>query len=147
MRFAAAGRRERQLPLDMTPMIDIVFQLLIFFLTTTQLARTAREVLALPAESGSEEARSGSGAITVNLLADGSVLLGDRAMPLADLSAALAARRLDRPGDFDEAVLIRADREAPAAALNTVVRSLRSAGAAGLRLAVDPAGAVREGAP
>jgi len=140
MRFAAAGRRERLLPLDMTPMIDIVFQLLIFFLTTTQLVRTAREVLSLPAEAGSEEARSGSGAVTVNLLADGSVLLGDRPMPLEHLSAALAARRIDRPADFDEAALIRADREAPAAALNAVVRSLRGAGAVGLRLAVDPAG-------
>lgn len=147
MRFAAAGRRERMLPLDMTPMIDIVFQLLIFFLTTTQLVRTAREVLSLPSESGSEEARSGSGAVTVNLLADGSVLLGDRPMPLEDLSAALAARRLDRPADFEEAALVRADRDAPAAALNTVVRSLRGAGAVGLRLAVDPAGSAGAGAP
>jgi len=147
MRFAAGGRRERLLPLDMTPTIDIVFQLLIFFLTTTQLVRTAREVLSLPAESGSEEARTGSGAVTVNLLADGSVMLGDRPMALEDLSAALAARRLDRPEDFEEAALIRADRTAPAEALNQVVRSLRGAGAVGLRLAVDPAGGRREASP
>ena len=44
--------RERQLPVDMTPMIDIVFQLLIFFLVTAQLSQHSRADLELPQEAG-----------------------------------------------------------------------------------------------
>jgi biopolymer transport protein ExbD len=136
VKFAAAGRRERLLPLDMTPMIDIVFQLLIFFLTTTQLARTVQEILRLPGESGSPEARVGSGAVTVNLLENGVILLGD-----VELSAGSAAARLRAAaaGAGGEPALVRADRDAPAATLNLVVRSLREGGASRIRLAVDPA--------
>lgn len=137
MRFAASGRRERLLPLDMTPMIDIVFQLLIFFLTTTQLARTAQEFLSLPAEAGSSEARVGSGAITVNLLASGAVLLGEIEIPADRVAARLRAAAASAGG---EPALVRADRAAPAASLNLVVRSLRDGGATRIRLAVDPAG-------
>lgn len=137
MKFAAAGRRERLLPLDMTPMIDIVFQLLIFFLTTTQLARTAQEFLSLPGEPGSPEARVGSGAVTVSLLANGAILLGDTEIP-ANLAA--ARLRAAAAGANGEPALVRADREAPASTLNLVVRSLREGGATKIRLAVDPAG-------
>lgn len=137
MKFAAVGRRERLLPLDMTPMIDIVFQLLIFFLTTTQLARTAQELLSLPPESGSETARIGSGALTVNLLADGSVRLGEATLESADLAARLRAAATAAAG---EPALIRADRAAPAATLNEVVRALREGGATRIRMAVDPGG-------
>jgi biopolymer transport protein ExbD len=135
VRFAAAGRRERLLPLDMTPMIDIVFQLLIFFLTTTQLARTAQEFLSLPGEAGSPDARVGSGAVTVNLLANGAILLGD-----VELPAGLAAARIRAAaaGAGGEPALVRADRDAAASSLNLVVRSLREGGATRIRLAVDP---------
>ena len=136
MKFAAAGRRERLLPLDMTPMIDIVFQLLIFFLTTTQLVRTAQEFLSLPAESGSPEARVGSGAITVSLLASGAILLGEVEIPADRVASRLRAAAAGAGG---EPALVRADRDAPSASLNLVVRSLREGGASNIRLAVDPA--------
>ena len=42
MNFRSRDKQERLLPVDMTPMIDIVFQLLIFFLTTAQLAQFSR---------------------------------------------------------------------------------------------------------
>ncbi|MGA1517068.1 MAG: ExbD/TolR family protein [Phycisphaerales bacterium] len=136
MKFAAAGRRERLLPLDMTPMIDIVFQLLIFFLTTTQLARTAQEFLSLPGESGAADARVGSGAVTVNLLASGAILLGDAELPPDRAAARLRAAAAGASG---APALVRADRDAPASRLNLVVRSLREGGATKIRLAVDPA--------
>ena len=51
MRFDARRRKSRLLPVDMTPMIDIVFQLLIFFLTTAQLAQFSRAEMDLPEEA------------------------------------------------------------------------------------------------
>lgn len=131
MKFAAAGRRERTLALDMTPMIDIVFQLLIFFLTTTQLARTAEELLELPREEGSNEEVRAASAFTVNLLADGTIQVADREVSLEEL------RRLaTRSGG--EAPVVRADRAAGVESLNALVRALRDAGGTSVRLAVDP---------
>lgn len=134
MRFAR--RMAAEGGVDMTPMIDIVFQLLIFFLTTTQLARTAQEFLSLPAESGSPEARVGSGAITVSLLASGAILLGEVEIPADRVASRLRAAAAGAGG---EPALVRADRDAPSASLNLVVRSLREGGASKIRLAVDPA--------
>ena len=54
MRFDARRRKSRLLPVDMTPMIDIVFQLLIFFLTTAQLAQFSRAEMDLPEEAGEQ---------------------------------------------------------------------------------------------
>ena len=54
MNFSSRNKPERLLPVDMTPMIDIVFQLLIFFLTTAQLAQFSRAEMDLPQEAGEE---------------------------------------------------------------------------------------------
>ena len=59
MNFRSRDKQERLLPVDMTPMIDIVFQLLIFFLTTAQLAQFSRAAMDLPQEAGEETEAAG----------------------------------------------------------------------------------------
>lgn len=136
MRFAAAMRRERLLPVDMTPMIDIVFQLLIFFLATTELARSTRVLVELPKESG-RDAIAGDDGIEVVLAANGAILLAGGPIPAEGLVAglqALAAERKEGP------VVIRADRRAAAEDLNRLVAAVREAGGGSVRLAVSPPG-------
>ncbi|MFM9067032.1 MAG: ExbD/TolR family protein, partial [Planctomycetota bacterium] len=64
--------------INMTPLIDIVFQLLIFFLVSSHLARQETQLpLPLPTSQLGieEEAAEGVSRITVNLLMDGTVRL------------------------------------------------------------------------
>ena len=122
MRFDARRRKSRLLPVDMTPMIDIVFQLLIFFLTTAQLAQFSRAEMDLPEEAGEQVETAEEAGIIVNVLAE-ELVIDHRGDDLARL----------RP-------LVRADRNAPAARLNRVLEMLQAAGVPAVRIATAPGG-------
>jgi len=69
---------------NMTPMIDVVFLLIIFFLVSSQLARQEVAIdLKLPeAASGQRPVDQSVAPVTVNVLPDGSVLLsGAKVLP------------------------------------------------------------------
>ena len=95
---------------NMTPMIDVVFQLIIFFLLSSHLAKQEKEVpLPLPAAaSGKAEAADDRPRLTVNVLADGTLLVANRAVTPEDLTPLLAERR-SAHGEALE-VRIRGDR-------------------------------------
>lgn len=141
MNFRDAGRRPRTLEMDMTPLIDIVFQLLIFFLTTTQLASQARMELELPRERGLQSGRGEEPALIVNLRHDGAILVLDEEVSLEQV-AELAARARESGSALDRAAprrpVIRADRGAPAASLNALLVAMRDAGVEGVTFAVSP---------
>ena len=139
MKIHAPSRKERNLLLDMTPMIDIVFLLLIFFLTTMQLARESRAEVELPVEMGEKDAAVQPAGLILNVLADGSIVEGERVISIAELDLiAMAAGGANEAGGTLNRPLIRADRNAPAGRLNQVMNSLRRAGLAGVRLATTP---------
>jgi biopolymer transport protein ExbD len=79
---------------NMTPMIDVVFQLTIFFLLSSHLSKQEKE-LALPlpaAASAARQAADDRPRLTVNVLADGRVVVSNRVTTLADLAGLLAER-------------------------------------------------------
>lgn len=141
MRFSRPGSAARTLAIDMTPMIDIVFQLLIFFLVTSHMVEVARTEVELPREKGEEGRSEELSGLVVNVLADGRLLVGDEERSLDGL-AELARRLGDASGDdaASRRPLVRADRNAPAETLNAVMATLEKAGARSIRLATSPAG-------
>jgi biopolymer transport protein ExbD len=139
MKIHAPSRKERNLLLDMTPMIDIVFLLLIFFLTTMQLARESRAEVELPVEMGEKDPAVQPAGLILNVLADGSIVEGERVISIPELDLiAMAASGSGKSGGTLNRPLIRADRNAPAGRLNQVMNSLRRAGLSGVRLATSP---------
>jgi biopolymer transport protein ExbD len=99
---------------DMTPMIDIVFQLIIFFLLTGHLVKQETQMqLALPeAASGEEqELDDDTPRLTVNVQPDGQVSLGSGVVTNNELIGRLAEKRA-AVGDSLE-VRIRSDRSVP----------------------------------
>ena len=63
-----------ELTLNLAPMIDVVFLLLIFFMVATTFAKQEKELsLDLPAAEGGEVAAKALDEIVVNILADGTV--------------------------------------------------------------------------
>jgi biopolymer transport protein ExbD len=113
---------------NMTPMIDIVFQLIIFFLLSSHLARQETQ-LALPlptAESGEESSGSEQPRVVVNVLADGSLFASGRRVTPGELAAILAERRAEHGSELE--VRIRGDRSVPYARVESVMRACTQAG-------------------
>ena len=96
----------------MTPMIDVVFLLIIFFLVSSHLARRENQMpLSLPnAASGEDETDVSKPRITLNVLPSGELLLAGSPVGKRDLAASLGAA-VQREGK-DVELRIRADREA-----------------------------------
>lgn len=148
MNFTGHRRRERILGVDLTPMIDIVFQLLIFFLTTAQMAEMTRADVDLPREPGEEHRTDDAAGLIVNILEDGSIVVGQQPVTLDQLED-LARDALRRSQDARLAgaagaqprPLVRADRHGSAALLNEVLRRLEKAGFASVRVGTSPPGA------
>jgi len=94
--------------IELTPIIDIVFLLLIFFLVATTFQQSEREIqIALPeAESGGPISVS-LRELVVNIQADGAVVVGGRTVSLDDLRTIVGDAIEANP---EQKVTVRADK-------------------------------------
>jgi len=97
--------------LSMTPLIDVVFLLLIFFLVATRFAEEERSMeMTLPTASESKPITMKPRDIELNIDADGNYYLGGgKAMSLGEVEVALGQSAANNP--LTQAVVIRADRK------------------------------------
>ncbi len=126
-------RRRRRPELDITPLIDVLFMLIIFFVLTANFLQGRIEV-DLPV--GEAVAKTEENALLLTVRKDGSVLWGDRETrteELAPLAAEAAAARRD--------ILLAGDREAPYGAVAEVLDVLRREGIVSTGLALQGDGA------
>lgn len=137
MAFKNARSSNRSVVVDMTPMIDIVFQLLIFFLVTAQMAQQTRAQLDLPKEQGEEEKQKEIAGLTVNVLADGSIVVNDQTVSLEALDRMIDEAIAVAGGPDKLKPLIRADRKADSTRLNEVFNRLSGRGLSAIRLATE----------
>ncbi|MCI0492042.1 MAG: biopolymer transporter ExbD [Planctomycetes bacterium] len=124
------------LGLNMTPMIDVVFQLIIFFLLSNHLAQQESHlVLDLPAALSGREAEINSAPrVTISVLADGQILLGTRPTPVEELASRLEFERKRAGKDLE--VRIRADRSVPYQAVEPILLACADAGVWNVTFAV-----------
>ena len=114
--------------MNMTPLIDVVFLLIIFFLVSSHLARQETQLeLNLPAAaSGREATAEGRPRVSVNVLADGRIMLGSAESRPAEITERLRFER-QRSGD-DLEVRIRSDRTVPYGIVEPVLLACADAG-------------------
>jgi biopolymer transport protein ExbD len=124
---------ERSAGPDLTPMIDMIFQLLIFFLLTSFLLVPAINV-ALP-RSRSPEATPPA-AMTLTVRRDGSLLLAGQAVSVDDLSALISTALA---GQSEAAIILQADRGVSFGRVVEVMEAVRSGGARDISFLVEPA--------
>jgi biopolymer transport protein ExbD len=131
-----AGRRI--LPVELTPMIDVIFLLIIFFMATAQFARLTRAELDLPQERGEQKAPEEAG-LVINILRGGEIIVHEREVGLDEFAAMIEQEVHTLPGRNPQRlkVLLRADREADTASLNRVVARLQGTGVAAARIASE----------
>ena len=139
MKFVTARERNRSLHIEITPMIDVVFLLIIFFMTTAQFARMTRAELALPIEPGEQERAPEEAGLVINLTRAGEIIVSDQTLDLAELEQLVRQEiqlHSDRPARQLK-LLIRADKNANSARLNEVVRLLQGMDIGHARLATE----------
>lgn len=139
MKLRPPGRSSNLLDVDITGMIDVVFLLIIFFMTTAQFARMTRAEIDLPKEAGEQLESRMSAGIIVNVADDGSIIVERQVIGL-DRLVRMVAAEVARSGDDPAGVelTVRADRALSAAVLNDIARALAGAGLRGVRLATEP---------
>lgn len=112
--------------LELAPMIDVVFQLLIFFIVTWQFARFERDMdISVPAAEEAENTDRQQGEIIVNVRADGGIILNGRDVTREELLAKLKAISDAYP---DQAVILRGASEADFQAIINVLDEIKKAG-------------------
>jgi biopolymer transport protein ExbD len=116
--------------MSLTPLIDVVFLLLIFFLVATRFAEEDRQLdVQLPTASESRPMVLKPKDIELSIDKEGRYSLGSGGpMELEDLEAALSRAAVNNP--LTQTVVIRADRDC---SWNDVAQALNTCYRAGLR--------------
>lgn len=129
-------RKSLLTPVDLTPMIDVVFQLILFFLVSTTFAVLPAISVKLPdSETAvSEEVSS----ITVTVTAGEKIYFNDREVSLKTLDKALSKYDTDGKNKEEIPVNIEADEKVPNGVIVKIFDVLRKNGfiAVNLRTAV-----------
>jgi biopolymer transport protein ExbD len=122
--------------MDMTPMIDIVFLLLIFFMTVSQVSEINKVQLSLPKLEGSDEQKPA--VITLNIDASGQMILSGRNVSLGEVISAVADE-LRRLGDDPSRLtfVLRTDERSESRPVNQVISALGRMQVSKVRLAVQ----------
>ncbi|MHC4128095.1 MAG: ExbD/TolR family protein [Planctomycetota bacterium] len=139
MKFGWARQRRRSVTVDITPMIDVVFLLIIFFMTTAQYALLTKAELDLPQEKGEQREEAEEAGLVINITREGQLIVSGRNVDLRELEE-IVWMEIERDPERSAQqlkLLIRADRDASAARLNRVVEVLRPLGVGAARLATE----------
>ena len=139
MTFGRHKHPQRFPTVELTPMIDVVFLLIIFFMTTAQFARLTRADVELPLEKGEQQRVPDEAGVIINITRGGEIVISGETVGLEDLDRIVADEILRLPDQDPKRVklLIRADREATARRLNEVVTQLQRNGVGAARLATE----------
>ncbi len=122
--------------LNMTPMIDVVFLLLIFFMTVSQISQTHHQPVELPKLAGATDQEAS--VMTINVLQDGRIVLGDQLATTSDVLAAVSRELADLDDDPSRlTVVLRADERGTSRTVNDLVRALGQMQITRVRIAVQ----------
>jgi biopolymer transport protein ExbD len=130
MRFSQSKARKPRI--DISPLIDVVFQLLLFYAVTTQFVTPERLKLQLPEARTAEAAKTArEKEAEILVTAAGTILVGEVAVPEDRLEREI--RKL-LAGNPERGLTIRGDKGAPYGTVMRVLDAARLAGAKNINL-------------
>ncbi|TVR66842.1 MAG: biopolymer transporter ExbD [Spirochaetaceae bacterium] len=128
-------RLQPKVTVDLVPMIDVVFQLVIFFmLSSTLITRTGLD-LDLPDARSSRETVTSS--VVLSVVSREEIYLGDQRYTLAELETVLSDNREEYQ---DRSISIEADSSLPYGTMIAVLDVLRLNGFRGANLVAEQVG-------
>jgi biopolymer transport protein ExbD len=135
VRFIRENSEERVGLPDITSMIDVVFLLIIFFLTTSSLIQMTRVPLDLPEEEGESVEASETPGLVINIEADGRIVVDNAEVDL-DRLLRMVGTEIEKAGSNESIdVLLRADQGAALVHVNAIAEGMIGLGVRSWRLA------------
>ena len=127
-------RKENPPPqLMLSPMIDMIFLLLVFFIVSTMYMSELRSIpIRLPSAKNSETLKKSN--FTVSIKKDASLYLEETPIELEQL---IHTVKIENEKNPEFSIMIRAEEEVGYKAVITVIDELRGAGVSRLGLATD----------
>lgn len=120
------NKRKEELQLNLTPLIDVVFLLLIFFMVSTSFKKENKLSINLP-EANGEVMESNIESIDINVNSEGMIFVNGQGLANQQLDTIGAAIGL-ASSDTSLPVIISADKKAP---YESVVKVMEASGSIG----------------
>ncbi len=121
-------RRDERVDVNLTPLIDVVFLLLIFFMVSTTFDRHAKLKVELPEASASKEQQVEQ-PVVLSIDAKGNYFINDRQVVNTTLETLKSALQKTIADKKDVSLVLRADAKTPH---QSVVRAMDAASQLGL---------------
>ena len=122
-------RSKPEVTLELVPLIDVVFLLLIFFMVTTTFVSETKIDLTLPEAASGEGIDSEISAISLNVDKDGRYSVNGVLLDQHDRSAIAESLLLKtRPGDSNQVIVLSADAKSEYQSIVTALDALSSVG-------------------
>ncbi len=118
MRFPRRPKHDNGI--NLTPLIDVVFLLLIFFMVTTTFTRETRMLLSLP-EADGDTAKSVQAPLELVVARDGSYAVNGQNLINRDIKTIMAALRDASAGNSEIPLVISADAQSTHQAVITAM--------------------------
>ena len=136
----AGGGDASDASFDLTPMIDVILLLIIFFMLSSQFATSELRPVDLPREEGTPAASESAAAkLVIDVDREGRYSILGEEVTLDALAGRVAAAQ-EATGTRPSGIVVRADRGAQSSALNRLAERLAAAKVANWSLAVAPEG-------
>ncbi|HDY99408.1 MAG TPA: biopolymer transporter ExbD [Pseudomonas sabulinigri] len=121
--------------IDLTPMLDIVFIMLIFFIVTSSFIKESGISVERPSAASAAEQPKGN--ILIAVSADGEIWIDRKQVDIRAVRAAVERMRVDQP---DSTVVVQADKDARSGLVIRVMDQAKLAGVEAVALAATVEG-------
>jgi len=118
--------------INITPMLDIVFIMLIFFIVTTSFVKEKGLEVSRPSNSPPKEVKKNKGPIVVKIDANGNITMKGRMLDRQAVEANLEREKAEKP---DSPLIIAAHPDAETDALVTILDAAEAVGVGSVSVA------------
>ena len=135
MHYTRRHAHTEEAEINITPMLDIVFIMLIFFIVTTSFVRETGAVIVKPVAGQAMSLRNGT--ILIGVRSNDDIWMGKRRVDLRDVRSMVETARAENPKG---SVVVVADKDSSIGAVTRVMDQVKLAGVTGVAIAADNRG-------
>ena len=125
------------LSINITPLIDVVFLLLIFFMVTTTFSRETRLLVNLPEANAELSEETEINQIEILVTEEGSYAINGRSLVNSQIETLMRGLEIESGGNQDLPILLIADAEATHQSVVTAMDAIGQAGFSRLNIATQ----------
>lgn len=118
--------------INITPMLDIVFIMLIFFIVTTSFTKETGAVITKPMAEQAENLRNGT--ILIGIKPNDDIWMSKRLIELREVRSMVERAKAENP---EGSVVIVADKDSRIGTITQVMDQVRLAGVQGISISAD----------